>query len=117
MLLLDRKKSPNVQIDAIVTDNEKPKEEIPAGYRLMQNYPNPFNPTTQIAFTLPRSSEVTLEVFDMLGRRVAVLEEQEIYVAGSHQVTFNANRLASGVFIYRLKTDNITMSKKMILIK
>lgn len=117
MLLLDRKKSPTVEIDAVITSNEELRNEIPSGYKLQQNYPNPFNPTTKIGFTLPTSSRVTLEVFDILGRRVALLEDQRIFAAGSHQVTFDANKLASGVFIYRFKAGDITMSKKMILVK
>ncbi len=117
MLLLDRKKSPNVEIEVVITSMEGPENDIPSGYKLQQNYPNPFNPTTEIGFKLPTSTKVTLEVFDILGRRVALIEDQKVFSAGSHQITFDAKALSSGLYIYRLRTGNVTMSKKMILVK
>ena len=89
---------------------------IPKEYKLYQNYPNPFNPETVIRYQLPVKSKVTLGIYDILGREVVKLvdEEQE---AGSHKVKFNSCRLASGVFIYRIITPDFTLSKKMILIK
>jgi hypothetical protein len=85
-------------------------------FNLMQNYPNPFNPSTLINYTLPNKNIVSLKIFDVLGREVANLvnESQE---AGSHSVTFNASKLASGMYIYTLRTENQSLSKKMMLMK
>lgn len=116
MVMLDRKKSPEVQLDALVTSNEN-KQEVPSGFELMQNYPNPFNPSTNIKFSLANPSMVTLEVFDVLGRNVATLKKNETYSAGLHEVTFAANNLASGLYIYRLSTNELSLSKTMILVK
>jgi uncharacterized lipoprotein YddW (UPF0748 family) len=117
MVMLDRKKSPDVQIDAIITNAEEERQEIPAGYALEQNYPNPFNPSTNISFSLPEASRITLEVFDVLGRKVASLHQNRLLSAGQHQVAFDASALASGMYIYRLSTANYTFSKTMILVK
>lgn len=84
--------------------------------RLNPNYPNPFNPTTVISFQLPVSGDVRLEVYDMLGRRVAVLMD-ETQQAGEHRITFDASNLTSGVYISRLSIGGISQTKKMILIK
>lgn len=116
MLLLDRKQSPNVQIDAVITSSEA-LPESPEGFELHQNFPNPFNPTTNIRFSLPATKAVTLEVFNMLGQRVAMLADNEFYSAGTHSVTFNANGLASGLYLYRLQINGQHFSKKMILMK
>ncbi|MDH4069883.1 MAG: T9SS type A sorting domain-containing protein [Ignavibacteria bacterium] len=83
---------------------------------LEQNSPNPFNPSTRIAFTLPEQSVVTLEVFNMLGQRVAVLADG-VRGAGTHNVTFNASNLASGIYIYRLQTPGFVTTKKLMLMK
>lgn len=85
-------------------------------YKLEQNYPNPFNPSTRIVYQIAATSNVNLEVFDMLGRKVATLvnERKE---AGEYSVNFNASGLSSGVYFYRLQTDKFTQTKKMILMK
>ena len=75
--------------------------ETPAGYLLEQNYPNPFNPTTVVRYQLPAASAVRLEVFDLLGRQVALLVDRQ-EGAGNHEVPFDARALASGVYEYRL---------------
>jgi len=116
MVMLDRKKSPNVEINAIITSSEEPLE-LPIGYELLQNYPNPFNPSTNISFNLPEANRISLEVFDVLGRKVATLYQNEVFSAGQHQVTFDASSLASGIYIYRLNTENFNLSKTMILVK
>lgn len=117
MVMLDRKNSPEVQIDAIITSAEQDNKDIPAGYALDQNYPNPFNPSTNISFSLPESNRISLEVFDVLGRKVATLHQNELFSAGQHQVSFDASALASGMYIYRLATANYTFSNTMILVK
>ena len=90
--------------------------DIPSNYILYQNYPNPFNSTTHIEYGLPRASRVTIEIFDLLGRRVAVLVQQQ-QKAGFHQVNFDANRLASGVYLYRLRAGEVRKVRKMLLLK
>jgi len=90
--------------------------EHPAAYQLFQNYPNPFNPSTQIRFALPRQSHVNLSVFNLLGQRVATLVN-ETRSAGMHDVPFDAHRLSSGVFIYRLEADGYVETRQMLLVK
>ncbi|WP_020403467.1 FG-GAP-like repeat-containing protein [Gracilimonas tropica] len=91
--------------------------ELPTRVELQQNYPNPFNPTTTIEYGVPEAVEVTLEVFDMLGRKVATLINREAKSAGRHSVQLDANRLSSGMYIYRLKAGNTVITKKLTLIK
>jgi len=90
--------------------------ELPKEVRLHNNYPNPFNPSTQIAFDLPRESHVTLEVYNILGERVALLVD-EVRGAGYHQVRFDASGLASGIYLYRMTANNVTLMNKMVLMK
>ncbi len=85
-------------------------------FALEQNYPNPFNPTTTIGYELPNESNVTIKVYDILGKEVATLvngKEQ----AGVHEVNFNGSGLGSGMYIYRMNAGNYTVTKKMILMK
>lgn len=93
-------------------------DERPAENSLEPNYPNPFNPTTTIRFSLETSSEVTLEVFDVSGRKVATLAERQTFSAGTHNAEFDAGSLSSGLYIYRLRTsEGFTQTRKMMLIK
>lgn len=89
---------------------------IPEFVALSQNYPNPFNPATTINYQLPMNSDVRLEVFDMLGRRVAVLVNEQMQ-PGHHSVNFDAGRLASGMYIYRLVAGSTVITRKLTLIK
>jgi hypothetical protein len=89
---------------------------LPATYSLDQNYPNPFNPTTTIVFSLPQAAKVKLEVFDLLGRSVTTLVDG-LAEAGDHSIQFNATRLASGVYFYRLTAPEQVLSRKMMLIR
>lgn len=91
-------------------------DQIVRKLELAQNYPNPFNPTTTIRFNLPQSMEVSLVVYDMIGRQVAELVNGEM-ASGNHTVNFNASALSSGVYIYRLKTAQELISKQMVIIK
>lgn len=84
---------------------------------LEQNYPNPFNPATQISFSLPKDARVTLKVFDVSGKEVARLLNNEFRTANSYSVQFNGINLSSGVYFYSLETDGFTDTKKMMLIK
>jgi uncharacterized protein (DUF1501 family) len=89
---------------------------LPEKYALDQNYPNPFNPTTTIHYELPAAAHVLLEVFDMAGRRIRVLEEGE-RPAGEHTVQFDASRLASGAYFYRLQAGGFSETRKALLIR
>jgi hypothetical protein len=93
-----------------------PANDLPTVFALQQNYPNPFNPATQIQYQLPQASDVRLEIFNMQGQRVAVLADGP-HNAGEYRVTFDASRLASGVYLYRLRAGSFTESRKMTLIK
>jgi hypothetical protein len=88
----------------------------PAGFELRQNYPNPFNPSTTISFTLPQAGNVTLKVYNALGQEIATLVNGR-QTAQNYEVTFDASNLASGIYIYTLRTDNFSQSKKMLLVK
>ncbi len=85
-------------------------------FELSQNYPNPFNPITRITFEIPAASYVKLKVFDLLGKEVATLLN-EVRQAGNYKVNFNASHLSSGIYFYRLETDNKVEIKKMTLLK
>ncbi|MGQ9805769.1 MAG: T9SS type A sorting domain-containing protein [Chlorobiales bacterium] len=85
-------------------------------YRLAQNYPNPFNPTTNISYVLPKAENVSLKIYDVLGREVATLVN-EVKAAGAYTVPFNASNLASGVYFYRLQAGSFVQTKKMMLVK
>ncbi len=118
MLILNRKLSPDVVLARDVSaGDETASTQLPDRVRLQQNYPNPFNPSTTIRFELPGNDVVRLEVFDLLGRSVATLVDSQQYTAGSHSVVFDADALASGVYIYRLHTGAGVISKTMSLVK
>lgn len=89
---------------------------LPTSFSLKQNYPNPFNPVTTITFELPRATIVRLVIYDLLGREVVRLADG-LVEAGSHLVTFDGKPLASGTYIYRLETPDLTIIKKMTLLK
>ena len=90
---------------------------LPTEFALHQNYPNPFNPATKISFDLPQDSKVNLVVYDLLGREVKRLVNNELKVAGRYTYDFNGSSLASGVYFYRLDTEGFTNTKRMLLIK
>lgn len=88
----------------------------PIAYSLDQNYPNPFNPTTVISYSVAKNGFVSLKVYNMLGQEVANLY-QGFQKAGSYKVNFDASKLASGMYLYKLQTNNFTETKKMLLLK
>lgn len=90
--------------------------EIPNRFALLQNYPNPFNPSTKIRFDIPKSSFVKLTVFDVLGREVKILANQDVE-AGKFEAEFNASELTSGIYFYKIEAGDFTDVKKMILVK
>jgi len=83
---------------------------------LRQNYPNPFNPSTVIRFTVPRSTFVSLKVFDVIGKEIATLEQRNIE-QGNHSVTWNADGMPSGVYFYRFIAGGFVQTKKMLLLR
>jgi photosystem II stability/assembly factor-like uncharacterized protein len=90
--------------------------QVPALFRLEQNYPNPFNPSTTIRYALPSTSHVTLTVFNTLGQRVATLVDEN-QDAGYHDVKFDGNSLASGLYFYRLTAGDYLATKRLLLLK
>lgn len=90
--------------------------KLPDEDMISQNYPNPFNPTTKIEFAITQPQNVTIEVFDSIGRKVSTLVKKQLN-RGFHSVDFNASGLASGVYFYRIVTDQTVMSKQMVLMK
>jgi len=97
--------------------NEFAQNDLPDAYALQPNYPNPFNPSTQIEYALPEAADVLLEVYNMLGQRVAILTNASQQPAGRYTVTFDAGNLTSGVYIYRLTAGTFTQTRKMLLLK
>jgi glucuronoarabinoxylan endo-1,4-beta-xylanase len=96
-------------------DNNSPTL-LPKKFVLEQNYPNPFNPVTVIRYQLPVTSNVNIKLFDLLGREVAMLVNKE-EPAGDHLIQFDASRLTSGVYFYRLSAGTFTQGRKMLLLK
>ncbi len=90
---------------------------IPKKYSLSQNYPNPFNPRTTIAYSLPRASTVILKVYDLLGRKIATLVNNERKAAGSYEIPFDGAKLTSGVYCYSFRTEEYQQTKMMVLVK
>ncbi len=97
-------------------EGDEEAASLPKSYSLSQNYPNPFNPVTEIKFALPRSVDIRLEVFNVLGQKVATLADGRCD-AGEHTVIWNASRQASGVYLYRLTAGEFVETKKMLLLK
>ncbi len=104
------------QGDAVVSTVRTVNGAAPDEFALHQNFPNPFNPSTEIAFSVPVTGFVSLKIYDMLGREAAVLV-QDIKRAGNYRVTFNAEGLSSGIYIYRMQSAGFLQSRKMILTK
>ena len=97
------------------------ENEIPENFSLGQNFPNPFNPNTQISFALPKSSFVSMKIFDILGREVYTLVNERLnagkYIVNWNGINYYGDNVASGIYIYRLESGNYIESKKMLLVK
>jgi hypothetical protein len=106
----------NISVKEIVTSVSEETEFIVNNYFLNSNYPNPFNPTTSIEFRIVEFGFVSLKVYDVLGKEVATLINEEI-AAGRYNVVFDASNLPSGIYFYRLSVNNFSMTRKMVLIK
>jgi hypothetical protein len=102
-------------IDEFVTSVNQ-STVIPSQYSLSPNYPNPFNPTTVITYSIPKSGNISLKIYDLLGREVAALVN-EIKQAGKYEVKFDGSKLASGIYLYRIQSRDFNLTRKMILIK
>jgi hypothetical protein len=100
----------------LITDGVTSISDIPAHFSLDQNYPNPFNPTTTIKYQLPTQDYVTLKIFDVLGREVAILVN-EVEEPGYKSVNFDAGKLPSGVYFYRIQAGTFVQTNKMLLMK
>jgi hypothetical protein len=98
------------------TNPESGDSVTPDGYALEANYPNPFNPSTKISFTIPKADHVSLVVYDMLGKEVSTLIDSDLG-AGTHTFTFDGKNLASGTYIYRIRSGAFVQEKTMQLIK
>ena len=112
---------PTIFLDNIYFTNEmgtnvEDNTRAPETFTLSQNFPNPFNPTTNISYNVPTGSDVTLEVFTIQGQKVSTLVSG-FQSAGQHTVSFDASRLASGMYMYRLTAGSMSIVKKMALIK
>lgn len=104
------------QLEATILSNEEEDDEIPEKFTLSQNYPNPFNPSTNIEFGLPETSYIKLIIYNLLGQNVATLVDTKLS-PGTHTISFDASRLASGIYIYQLTTDQGVFTKRLTLIK
>jgi hypothetical protein len=113
----DRVTFNNIALDGTPKSVSAPiASDLPASFELGQNYPNPFNPVTNIPFTLSQPEHVRLEIYTLLGQRVAILRD-EVMQAGWHTTQFDAGNLASGVYLYRLQTPNEVQTRKLLLIR
>ncbi len=100
----------------VLTSVPASKSDAPQTFSLAQNYPNPFNPSTTISFSLPSQSFVSLKVFDIIGREVATIVSEEM-PAGTYTRQWNAAKMSSGIYFYRLQAGSYTQTKKLVLLK
>ena len=99
-----------------VTGVNKQETELPGEFKLEQNYPNPFNPSTTINYSVPKSSHVTIKIYDTMGREISTLLNTE-KPAGNYSIKFNTSSLASGIYFYRMEAEGFMQTKKLILLK
>jgi hypothetical protein len=103
-------------LSEMITSFDPVVRELPREFLLHQNYPNPFNPSTTIKFELPRTSHVSLSVYDMLGREVSVLVNER-RDAGIHEVKFDGTSFASSMYFYRIQAGDFVSTKRMLILK
>lgn len=99
-----------------IEDRGVPMEEIPSSYHLFQNYPNPFNPTTTIEFSMPQNGPVVLTVYDILGREVETILNQQMDV-GQHKVQWNASNVPSGIYFIKMESSTFRQARKVMLLR
>jgi len=102
--------------DLVLDADDDNPSVLPEDYSLGQNHPNPFNPVTTFTFSLPRASNISLEIYNIIGQTIAVAASGN-YPAGVHEVNWEAVDLPSGVYFYRLLADDYKETRKMILLK
>ena len=100
----------------VITKVQQPADELPVNFMLSQNYPNPFNPATTFSFSIPSRSFVLLKIYDLLGREVATIVSEEMS-AGSYSRQWDAAKMSSGVYFYRLQAGSYTQTKKLVLLR
>lgn len=100
----------------LITDVENQDETIPTEFSLKQNFPNPFNPATKINFSIPKSGNVSLKIYDLLGREVAELINTEMQ-PGNYSYDFNAGQLSSGMYFSKIEAGQFSQMRKMMLLK
>ena len=98
------------------TNLNEQKEQVPFDFSLEQNYPNPFNPTTNVSFSVPIETFVTVKIYDLLGNEIAVLVN-ETKTPGKYNVQFHANGFSSGVYICEMTASNFKSTQKLVLAK
>lgn len=103
-------------IDFITNLDQIQSELLPIEFRLEQNYPNPFNPNTTIVFSIPNNEFVTLQIYNILGEEVSTLVSERL-TAGKYDYNWNASRLASGVYLYRIHAGDYVRVKRMMLLR
>ena len=106
----------NVNLNLSITGIKGIDPKLPSEFNLSQNYPNPFNPSTTINYSIAKEGHVKLTIYNMLGGKVATLVNENKTV-GSYSIQFNASKLASGIYLYKLESGNFTAEKKLILMK
>ncbi|MBI5476211.1 MAG: T9SS type A sorting domain-containing protein [Ignavibacteriales bacterium] len=105
-----------IELTVATTTGINEENALPNDFKLLQNYPNPFNPSTTISFSLPKDQNVSLIVYDLLGKQVQTLVNKFLPL-GNYSVKFDAADLPSGIYFYRIQTEQFTQVKKMILTK
>lgn len=106
----------SVAFEGLIVPVSLSHSEVTEGFTLSQNYPNPFNPETKITYSIPVASDVTLKVYDLLGREVTTLVDVR-HMPGTYEATFDGSGLASGVYLYRLQAGSFSQVKKLILLR
>ncbi len=112
----DVNSSQTITVNAVVADVGEPTGVLPAQYGLAQNYPNPFNPSTTIVYQVPEHAFVRLNVYDVLGREVATLVNEEV-PAGEYALQWDASAMMTGVYYYRIQAGNYTETRKLLLMR
>jgi hypothetical protein len=95
---------------------QESENKIPVKFTLYQNYPNPFNPTTNIRWSIPESGKVKIIIYNLLGKEIATPVNEKLN-AGTYEFVWDASEYSSGIYIYRIITDNFADTKKMVLVK